>query len=493
MRWVCGQSGPVDPKTATWDVCQIVQQTRKKNKTFGLCWNICRMLTLTAYKRTRITVQAYCQGMKEMQKLRGGMKKRTPQKTGKRVGRAKKRFKTLRTIRNGNIAQRIKNKCQTTKPDLTLYGIRTVYLQALQYSVLRSASPFRLSATVFYLAAALGMSCSSPTSPNMQTLPKHPLRPSSRLIALTLTLALLLPLLLLLSHPQITPIRLVSLPQQNSSESSSLTIGIKTYVCDSITVSQVLTLLSHIRLSHPTIPILLANDGPLALSAYDQVTNDPYVTELQLPIDSGISVGRNRMVNHTETEYFMLLDDDHLWSPDGTDVSKMLTAMTNFDIVGIRVMNLPGIPELEDAGIHIPRYVANVTKFKDRIVQLCVWDENAGPSVVDMKEPVKVDVVHNALIARTEALRQNPWRDQLKVNEHMTFFLDARNKTLRVGYLPSAYVFHRPRKPSNCYQRVRQREDVYERLLDYRDDFAWTKGCYNTMPAYVRWHLAHNQ
>jgi len=33
-----------------------------------------------------------------------------------------------------------------------------------------------------------------------------------------------------------------------------------------------------------------------------------------------------------------------------------------------------------------------------------------------------VDVVHNAFIARTDVLRRHAWREELQVNEHMTFF-----------------------------------------------------------------------
>eukprot|EP00177_Eucheuma_denticulatum_P006828 GFKZ01012421.1.p1 GENE.GFKZ01012421.1~~GFKZ01012421.1.p1 ORF type:complete len:171 (-),score=24.14 GFKZ01012421.1:1105-1617(-) len=159
----------------------------------------------------------------------------------------------------------------------------------------------------------------------------------------------------------------------------------------------------------------------------------------------------------------------------------------------MRVHNLPGIAELEEGDISIPRYIANITRFAKRRVELCVWDENAGPSVQQMRHPVRMDVLHNAFLARTDALRRSPWRDELKVNEHMSFFLDAKKNGLRVGYLPSVYVWHRSRQFSRCYQRVRDREEDFERLLDYKDDFLWTKGCYNTMVDYVKWHLGVQQ
>lgn len=203
------------------------------------------------------------------------------------------------------------------------------------------------------------------------------------------------------------------------------------------------------------------------------------------------------MVQATKTEYFLLLDDDHLFDAD-TDLSLLVHALRKqtdakrWDIVGMRVRNLPGIAELEDANIFIPRYIANITSFKNRQLTLCVWNENIGPSIHAMRVPLRVDVLHNALAGRTEILKKFGWRNELKVNEHMSFFLDAWKKGLRVGYLPSVYVHHRERRKSVCYGAVRGREGQYERLLEYKNDFLWQPGCYKNFPAYVTWHMQAN-
>lgn len=266
-----------------------------------------------------------------------------------------------------------------------------------------------------------------------------------------------------------------------------LTLGVKTYVCDAATEALLLTLLTSVRAAHPALPVLLANDGPRSVARHPQVAADRATTELLLPRDSGISAGRNAMVNATRTPFFALLDDDHLLDLDNADLALLVAGVrAGFDIVGMRVRNLPGIPELESDAILIPRYVANVTAFENRTVTLCVWNENVGPSVVGLRAPFPVDVVHNAFVARTDALRRAPWRDELKVNEHMTFFLDAKAKGLRVGYLPSVFVHHRRRRASKCYDDVRWREDKFEKLLDYTDDFAWEKGCYYGFVDYVK-------
>lgn len=272
-----------------------------------------------------------------------------------------------------------------------------------------------------------------------------------------------------------------------------VTVGIKTYVCDESIVRQVLGLVRSIRVNYPTVRILLANDGPTRLGSIEAIARDEYTEEVILPEDSGISIGRNIMVNMTTTEFFVLLDDDHVFDDD-TDLKIAVNGLGHgFDIVGIRVRNLPGIDELERISIFIPRYVSKVSKFENREITLCVWNENNGPGVQKMRVPIRVDVLHNALIARRDILAKYPWRDELKVNEHMTFFLDARKAGLRVGYLPSVFVHHRARRYSQCYKAVRFREDKYEGMLEYKDSYLWDVECGDNFPNEVAQHLEDTQ
>eukprot|EP00177_Eucheuma_denticulatum_P006175 GFKZ01011257.1.p1 GENE.GFKZ01011257.1~~GFKZ01011257.1.p1 ORF type:complete len:891 (-),score=140.93 GFKZ01011257.1:525-3197(-) len=278
--------------------------------------------------------------------------------------------------------------------------------------------------------------------------------------------------------------------QVDRSVESVVTVGIKTYVCDPSIVRQVVGLVRSIRVNYPNVRVLLANDGPTKIGDAPSIKSDPHTEEIILPADSGISIGRNVMVNMTTTRYFVLLDDDHVFDED-TDLKIGVNGIgkENFDVVGIRVRNLPGIEELERISIFIPRYVAKVSKFENREVTLCVWNENNGPGVQKMTVPIRVDVLHNALIAKTDVLRAHPWRNILKVNEHMTFFLDARRAGVKVGYLPSVFVHHRARRYSACYKQVRFREESYQNLLDYKDEYLWDIECGDKFPEVVAAHL----
>jgi len=280
---------------------------------------------------------------------------------------------------------------------------------------------------------------------------------------------------------------------------AALTVGIKSYVCDASVGATLRRLVASIRDYYPAVRVLIANDGPLALSAEPWLATDAHAEELRLAGDSGISVGRNALVDAATTPYILLLDDDHLFD-EQTDLARLVRAAdggggggggARWDVLGMRVRNLPGIAELEShVDIVIPRYVARVTAFRGRRVTLCVWNENLGPSVVGLTTPLRVDVVHNALLGRVAALRRTRWRGELKVNEHLSFFLDARAAGLAVGYLPSVFVHHRPRAASACYRAVRFREESFRRLLDYEDELGWDKACGDAFPERVRAHMA---
>ncbi|PXF48401.1 Beta-1,4 N-acetylgalactosaminyltransferase 1 [Gracilariopsis chorda] len=273
-----------------------------------------------------------------------------------------------------------------------------------------------------------------------------------------------------------------------------VTIGIKTFVCDASIPKQVEYMVRSIRVNYPRVRVILANDGPKSLSNEQFLKDDPFIEEHLLPADSGISYGRNYMVNLTNTRYFVLLDDDHVFD-DTTNLTLLVNAMRkeSYDIVGLRVRNLPGIDELERIGIIIPRYVANVTNLRNRELTLCVWNENEGPSIFGITHPIPVHVLHNAFIADVDVLREHGWRNELKVNEHMTFFLDAKDANLKVGYLPSVFVHHRAREYSDCYFDIRFREDKYADLLPYKEQFVWDLECQRKFPERVRQHIIEKE
>lgn len=256
-----------------------------------------------------------------------------------------------------------------------------------------------------------------------------------------------------------------------------LTVGIKTYVCDTSVLQRVVSLVKSIRMNYPKVRVLLGNDGPMTISSTDGILNDDYTEEVLLPSEAGVSVGRNTLVNMTSTEFFMLLDDTFALNND-TSLEMVLIGLTkyNFDIVGLRVLNMPG-------------FVSKVEKIENRELTLCSWNEEGGPDVNGLRVPFAMDVLHNAFMARTDVLRVHGWRNVLKVNELMTFFLDARKAHVRVGYLPSVAVYRRSSRFSECFNSMRAHGDSHENLLDYKGKYQWDAECGDDLEYMIQKHL----
>lgn len=278
-----------------------------------------------------------------------------------------------------------------------------------------------------------------------------------------------------------------------------LTVGIKAHVCHMDVPGNLEVLVRSIRLKYERIKVLIANDGPIKINWVPFIRTDPFVEELHLPLDSGLSFGRNVMVNYSTTEFFFLLDDDQELDRT-TDFWSLIDGIRYFgyDIVGVRMRNHPGMPEYEKDGILLSRFASNITAENDGNLTLCVWNENQGPSVYGLRNPLPVHTVLNAFMASVKMLRKHPWRNELKVNEHMAFFYDAKHDGVKVGYLPSVFINHTPRKKAPCYREKRYREESFRSLLPFKEydapnRFTWDLPCSANFPKVVEQHIKESR
>lgn len=174
------------------------------------------------------------------------------------------------------------------------------------------------------------------------------------------------------------------------------------------------------------------------------------ITVYDLPKDSGLSYGRNFLLDHVNTEYFVLLDDDFLLD-NKTDLETglLLLKQNNLDIIGgyfrtnstvyhpwdyVKVL-IRDIFRLEERS----NYIGSLTmSHEDRI--LCIdLITNEFPDFV------RTDITHNFFIGKTEVIRDIiRWDDELKLHEHIAFFLKAKECGLRIGFTNQMSVRHMP-------------------------------------------------
>ena len=67
--------------------------------------------------------------------------------------------------------------------------------------------------------------------------------------------------------------------------------------------------IASIRRFYPTVPIIVADD-----SGEPTPIRDNSVVVHRLPFDSGVSKGRNFLFSHVRTKYFLMSDDDNLFT-----------------------------------------------------------------------------------------------------------------------------------------------------------------------------------
>lgn len=129
----------------------------------------------------------------------------------------------------------------------------------------------------------------------------------------------------------------------------------------------------------------------------------------KLPYDSGLSYGRNYLVERVETPYCVLLDDDFFFIPaTRLDILLDIVSRRGFDLAAGKYDGPqwgPGYGILERTG-------------NDLSIKM-----GAAPRAMFNGLPV-YDFTNNFFLARTETLKDVPWDNRFKIyGEHTDFFL----------------------------------------------------------------------
>lgn len=253
--------------------------------------------------------------------------------------------------------------------------------------------------------------------------------------------------------------RLVSSRPSASRLEDVLTVVIKTFERPRLLQK----LVASLRTYYPRLKILVADDSrePTPPQMRQRLTHLP------MPFDSGLSAGRNLLVERVPTEYFLLLDDDHLFMRD-TDLGLMLRILVRngLDLLGGVMINYP-----EQKPFHY-RGQLELEPHPDGNGKL--FSINKAP-IASLPDHQLYSVVHNFFIARTDAVRAfGGWDNELKIMEHNDFFLRARENRLRVGHTDLVQIHHLSTRrrarmiDSDVYRFFRRARENYFRALFMR-------------------------
>lgn len=200
---------------------------------------------------------------------------------------------------------------------------------------------------------------------------------------------------------------------------------------------------------YPDICIMIADDG--IESSKSEICNefaDANIEYYELPHDSGLSYGRNYLLERVNTPYFLLCDDDFV-----IDSSLNLNALMdilnkkNLDILGGYIRNYKIVKNLLDRCIVYAQKVFHYEICTNYIGSIEHKDEEL---IVHYRrkafpEYEETDLCPNFFIAKTKRIKEmGGWDNDLKLQEHTEFFLRAKEFGIRVGSTNQMSVKHFP-------------------------------------------------
>jgi hypothetical protein len=192
-----------------------------------------------------------------------------------------------------------------------------------------------------------------------------------------------------------------------------------------------------------------------------------------LPEDSGLSKGRNYLVNKTTTPFFFLLDDDFELEED-SHLDILLELIYTYQHIDIIAGKIPeDIRDYKDfSGIFL-RYnqtlelVHNAPEGRRKQM---LFPRSADKKVNDRSGCRQVDFVPNVFMGRTVSFRSVLWDDDFKVGEHEDFFVRFGQANRNVYTCRYINVHHRQKpwweKVNDSYYKKRTRAYKYfEKML----------------------------
>jgi glycosyltransferase involved in cell wall biosynthesis len=203
--------------------------------------------------------------------------------------------------------------------------------------------------------------------------------------------------------------------------------------------------------------IIVADDGPIReqkQEIYDSYSESLDIEVLDLEYDLGLAASRNRMVDATDDEFFLLMDDD-MKLP--SNVNRLIQVMRGSNLGGVSgVMKQNGNVR---AGAH------DIAFERDILVRKIQGAEERN--IVGNKVRI-FDFIPTCSVLRTEMLKNNPWDEEFIIcKEHLDFFTHHKtNSDWEFGILEDIIFNHNPGGEIE-FEKHRESENKRKSSLKY--------------------------
>lgn len=202
---------------------------------------------------------------------------------------------------------------------------------------------------------------------------------------------------------------------------------------------------------YPDAIIVIGDDSEQSCKQYfDTAYPNKNLIVYELPSDCGLSYGRNYLLKQVQTDYFLLLDDDFVFDKK-TDIEYAFSLLKEkkLDILGGYLRNYKTICNPFDRFLVFWESVFRYEVPANYIGKIQFDEENrdlyVNYIIHDFPEFVYSDIVLNFFIAKTiRIIEDNPWDEELKLQEHTPFFFMAKQKQFKIAFTNHLSIRHKP-------------------------------------------------
>jgi len=186
---------------------------------------------------------------------------------------------------------------------------------------------------------------------------------------------------------------------------------------------------------------------------------------LDLPFDTGLSYGRNRIVEKCETDYIMIIDDSRTININ-TQIFEMVNFLeeTKYDLIG-------GIIRKRKISIN-SHYSGIFTNIKNVNNKILIDIKKIKKQIKNnyLKNVFETNICLNVFVARTKALLETKWCEELKVGEHEFFFYNFYKNNFKCAITNDVNFIQSPNKiriyPNDIGNKFRNRAyNLYEKYI----------------------------
>lgn len=202
---------------------------------------------------------------------------------------------------------------------------------------------------------------------------------------------------------------------------------------------------SSIKRFYPEAKIIVADDSETPTEI------EGLYKFLRLPYDTGLSQGRNELVQATDTPYLVIMDDDLLFMED-TKIEifhQILSTHEELDFITGRV---------RQHGLQV----------EQEQIPTVIWGRDTGDTLYEyhnqvhrkFDDYVTCDFAPNFYLARTDRLLKFPYPPFFKVMEHVVFFYLYLDQ-IKFGYTPKVVANHNRYPLTEKFQKIDCRRRFY--------------------------------